>query len=347
MKKTLKLSVLWLARALGLFGLSRRLTRSKLRILCYHGGNIGDERQFNPLLFCSAEHLDARVRWLKDKGFTVVPLDAAVDGLATPQARPALPVVLTFDDGWYSTYQALLPVLARHGVPSTLYLCTQYFERGNPIPPVVLNYILWKSGKSEIDLAGFGPGIDGHHVLADRPATRRLVEALVEQLYAIADPAANRALVERFAAAVGVSAAELDLGSRRFDYVTPDELARIPGLGCAIELHGHVHLYPVGVPQRLKDDLAACASVIRGQGLPEPRHYCYPSGDYDHNAHAALQEIGVRSATTCLPGLIDTATGRDVSYLPRFLDGERIHALEFEAEMSGFSDFLKRLAGRG
>ena len=172
-------------------------------------------------------------------------------------------MVLTFDDGWYSTYQALLPVLARHGVPSTLLQVTQYFEQGNPIPPVVLNYILWKSGKSEIDLSGFGPGIDGHHVLADRPATRRLVEALVEQLETIADPAANRAFVERLVAAVGVSDAELDLASRRFDYVTPDELARIPGLGCAIAPRPRPSL-PVACPQRLKDDLAACASVIRG-----------------------------------------------------------------------------------
>ena len=107
----------------------------------------------------------------------------------------------------------------------------------------------------------------------------------------------------------------------------------------------HLAVLTTTVPEHVARPLRGAGGG--GQGLPEPRHYCYPSGDYDHNAHAALQEIGDRSATTCLPGLIDTATGRDVSYLPRFLDGERIHALEFEAEMSGFSDFLKRLAGRG
>lgn len=346
MKKTLKLSVLWLARAVGLFRLSRRLTRSKLRILCYHGGNIGDERRFNPLLFCTAEHLDARVRWLRDSGFSVVPLDAAVDGLGRREGRPALPVVITFDDGWYSTYRELLPVLARHDVPSTLYLCTGYFERGQPIPPVVVNYLIWKAARAQATLAGFGAGIDGTHDLRDRAATRALVEALVAHLEGIADPAANRAAIERLAVALGVAPADLDLASRRFDYVTPAELAEVPGMGCTVELHGHVHLYPVGDPRRLQADLAECARAIRAQGLPEARHYCYPSGDYDENSHAALAAIGVKSATTCVPGLIDVASGRALSYLPRFLDGERIHPLEFQAEMSGFSDFLKTLAGR-
>ena len=109
-------------RPVGLFALARHLTRHRVRILCFHGGSLGDEHRFNPLLFCTGEHLARRLAWMDAHGFSWVSLPAATDMLKGTAPRPRLPVVLTFDDGWYSTYSALLPVLARHGVPSTLYL---------------------------------------------------------------------------------------------------------------------------------------------------------------------------------------------------------------------------------
>jgi peptidoglycan/xylan/chitin deacetylase (PgdA/CDA1 family) len=114
-----------------------------------------------------------------------------------------------------------------------------------------------------------------------------------------------------------------------------------------VQLHGHEHRYPAGDPDAFAADLEPCRQVIVGLGLPEPRHYCYPSGAFDAQAEATLTKAGVRSATTCLPCLV--RPGRDARrrhYLPRFLDGDNIDMLVFEAEMSGFADVLRRVAGR-
>jgi hypothetical protein len=51
--------------------------------------------------------------------------------------------------------------------------------------------------------------------------------------------------------------------------------------------------------------------------------------------------MGIRSAVTCIPGLNDSKT--HPYELRRFLDGENITNLEFEAEMSGFLDLCRRL----
>jgi len=56
--------------------------------------------------------------------------------------------------------------------------------------------------------------------------------------------------------------------------------------------------------------------------------------------------LEIDSATTCIPGLIESTQGNRKYYLPRFLDGENVHMLEFEAEMSGFSYVLRRAVGR-
>src|SRR5699024_10320366 len=127
----------------------------------------------------------------------------------------------------------------------------------------------------------------------------------------------------------------------RVDYVLPDELKRVAESGCAIELHGPVRRYPNGAPAVFDSDLAARPEVIVQYRLPEPRHYCYPSGNFDSVAEGVLKQHEVRSAVTCVPGLVRSRDNRQRYFLPRFLDGEHISTLEFEAELSGFAALLR------
>jgi len=327
-----------------MFALARRLTGHRLRILCYHGGCIGDELGYNPKLFCSTETFRKRIEWLARKNFRFVSLDQAARSPATGRRR--LETVITFDDGWYSTGQALLPVLAERGIPSTLYLCTQHYLEGWPVLNVTARYLAWKAPRKTITLSGFGPGVDGTHALADAAAREKLARAFVAALAPHADSRSTVCgALERLGAALGVDAATLALDSRRFEYMRPEEVRQAAASGCAIELHGHQHVYPLGDPERFRADLQRCDEVITGIGLPKPRHYCYPSGSYDAGAATVLAERDIASATTCVPGLARDTAAPAVYYLPRFLDGESIHPLEFEAEMSGFADFLRRCVG--
>ena len=57
------------------------------------------------------------------------------DGLAAlHDGRPEPMVAVTFDDGTADFVDVALPVLADHGVPSTLYVATDFLERGVPFP---------------------------------------------------------------------------------------------------------------------------------------------------------------------------------------------------------------------
>lgn len=340
---TIKTLVLQAAKYTGLFALVRAATRKRPRILCYHAGNIGDERHYNPKLFCTEQQLRQRLAWLKRHGFVPASLEQVVQPGGAGVS--GIPVAVTIDDGWYSTYRDLLPALAEYGHQPVLYLHSEAMEAGAPIIPVTLRYLVWKSGPRQAALAGFGAGLDGNYDLADGRQRERLIDAAEKWLNAEPAPAVAAGL-ERFGAALGISAAELDLASRRFSYMTPDELRAASAAGCRIELHGHKHVYQPGQPQRNQANIEANRASIRAVGLPNPIHYCYPSGSFDEEGAKVMRAAQVATATTCLPGLVDMRDPDARYYLPRFLDGGDVSMIEFEAEMSGVLQLLRSMARR-
>ena len=342
-----KLLFLSFARSLGLFWLFRRLTSRRLRIICYHGGCIGDEKYFNPKLFTSADLLKSRLNWLLSHGFQPVSLNDAVDRLASNVPMPKLPVVITLDDGWYSSARDLLPVLARKGFPATLYLATAAFESGTPILDVTIGYALWKAGPKKVCILGLDDHLDGEYDLAVADVRRALLVAALQWVKRSGAHAPDRRrALERFAGAIGLEANALALDSRRFSYMNAAELRLASQRGCSIELHGHVHSYPAGRPDEFRRDIEMCRDSIRRLGLPEPTHYCYPMGDFDAHAPALLSGLGVRSATVCNRGLVSVRRSSSTFFLPRLLDGESVSKLEFEAELSGFTQLLRFITGR-
>ena len=330
---------------MGVFALCRAATRRRPRILCYHGGSIGDECHFNSKLFYPSGLLEERLLWLKEKGFVPTGLDELnkVDG----RTVPGIPVVITLDDGWYSSATQLLPTLARHGHRPVLYLATKVFMQGTPVLDVSIRYILWKSSLNTVSLNGFGETLDRSYDLrqaGDRVALcERAEQWLTPWLH---DAHQVESMLVHLADALGVSAGELDLPSRRFSYMRRDELLAAADAGCHIELHGHAHLYTPGQAEQNRQDILECRQHIVDAGLPHPRHYCYPSGQYDRGAAQTMIDADVATATTCIPGLVDPNNERERFYLPRFLDGGSISMIEFEAEMSGVLALIRKLSGR-
>jgi peptidoglycan/xylan/chitin deacetylase (PgdA/CDA1 family) len=328
-----KKTALVAAKAAGLFALMRS-------ILCYHGGSLGDERDYNPKLFCSPQQLRQRLDWLRRHGFVPATLDETLE----PDGGRGIRVAVTLDDGWYSSWHDLLPLLAEYGYRPVLYLHSDTYEHGAPVAGVALRYLVWKAPRRALQLSGLAPDLDGGHDLASDAGRRMLTERAGRWLQGLA-PASLEAALERLAEALGVPAAVLDLPSRRFSYMTGAELRQASANGCAIELHGHVHTYLPGEPEANRANIERCRAAILAAGLPHPVHYCYPSGRFDPAAATTMRAAGVRTATTCLPGLVDIKNPDDAFFLPRFLDGGDVAMIEFEAEMSGVLALLRKLAG--
>jgi len=88
-------------------------------ILVYHrfGPTVADAMTVTTPVF------EAQLAWLREKGYSIVPLRAVVAALCGK--GPALPdraVAITADDGHASVYREMFPVIRRERIPVTLFI---------------------------------------------------------------------------------------------------------------------------------------------------------------------------------------------------------------------------------
>ncbi len=96
-------------------------------ILCYHNFNPTKPGSMN----LRPEKFAEQLQWLKDNGFTVIPLTEAVEYLQGKRSTlPKKAVVITADDGWQSVYTYMFPLVRKYNVPVTLFIYPQTISAG-------------------------------------------------------------------------------------------------------------------------------------------------------------------------------------------------------------------------
>jgi peptidoglycan/xylan/chitin deacetylase (PgdA/CDA1 family) len=78
--------------------------------------------------------LTRKLDYLEANGYRTVSLDEAVAWLAGSGPLPRRAVVLTIDDGRYSTWAVAAPLLERYGMRATAYVVPGYLGEGEPRP---------------------------------------------------------------------------------------------------------------------------------------------------------------------------------------------------------------------
>ncbi len=332
MRQLVKSAALSLLRSTGAFALSGNSARRRARllILCYHGISLRDEHLWEGALYMTADLFRQRLEALRTLRANVLPLGDALHRLQAGTLPPRS-VVITFDDGFYDFLSLAVPLLREFSAPATLYLTTHYTRHPYAVFNPMASYLLWKSNRPVIDW----PEIE----LAPSPnRTLRQRRVILDALGRFADArhldtAAKEALLRRLAVHLGIAYEELH-AARMFHLVTPDEAAEISRAGFDLQLHTHRHRTPRDRDLFVREirDNRDCLRQITGV---EPVHFCYPSGDYTPDFFPWLQELGIRSATTCEAGL--ARRDSEPMRLPRVLDGQQVSALEFERWVCGFA----------
>jgi peptidoglycan/xylan/chitin deacetylase (PgdA/CDA1 family) len=278
------------------------------------------------------------MQYLNRHGYLVLPLDEA-HKLLCEGRLPKDAVVITVDDGFYSTFKLAQPILLRYAFPATVYVTSYYSHKETPVFRLVVQYVFWKATGKAIDLSGLGlpssiPGL----VCIANPADDPLISQIIRFGESHLDEPGRCKLAAGLAGRAGVDYSKM-ARDRIMNVMNSREITEMAASGLDVQLHTHRHCLPL-------DKEGAQREVRQNREYLEPlvgrelRHLCYPSGMWSREHWPWLKEIRVATATTCDAGLnyADTAA----LGLKRFLDGDKVEHLDFEAEVSGFSELIRR-----
>jgi peptidoglycan/xylan/chitin deacetylase (PgdA/CDA1 family) len=330
---------LHLCKYSGLFLLSNYLLRKKLLILCYHGFEINNESQFRPQLFIKKDTFEHRLKLLNRKSSYIVSLDQAVQALESDNL-PDNSVVITIDDGFYSVLSIAFPLLRQYDFPATLYLTTMDMQKGQPILHLLIGYMIATTTIKTVDSNQYQWGSDEQIDLSFPQNKKKFTDVCLsyaEQIESFEE-------LEQFYKELG-NLLEIDYenvrDSRLVTLMSESEVSMLASKGLDIQLHTHTHQFPQNDAEKASHEIRKNRQILEKLTSGPLVHFCYPSGQWSTLHWPVLKETGIKSATTCLPGLNDSNV--NLLALNRFLDGEDIPDIVFESELYRFNELLRKL----
>ncbi len=122
----IKLLLSRLLTSVGTDRLFRHLNRKKLVSIMYHGVT---RASYAPPLWTQlpADKFEEQILFLK-KNYNIVSVSELTKRITAGQELPERSACITFDDGLRNNYSVAYPILARHSVPATIYLTTDFID---------------------------------------------------------------------------------------------------------------------------------------------------------------------------------------------------------------------------
>ena len=165
------------------------------------------------------------------------------------------------------------------------------------------------------------------------------MERIIDHGQSLPDQTERNRLARRIAERLGIDAGMIER-DRFLSLMVASEIGRLSREGADVQLHTHRHRWPLEREEALREIAENRAYLGPITGRPQ-EHFCYPSGVWSREQFPFLEKAGVTSAVTCDPGL--NYPGENRYALKRFLDGESVSQIEFEAELSGLLELIRRV----
>ena len=283
----------WLPSALDASGLMRGLRQwgpgSGAVCLAYH--------RVDPSVFLRhARFLAAQAR--------VLSADQLLDGISS-RGKPA--VVLTFDDGYASFPEEVLPILRQFDLPALWFVPTEAVSSGQPFWFDRVRAAVTVLRAKRLRLGGREWILKSWNRLYVVAAVQRFLKGLPPE-----ERARNlQSLMEQ---AGPVS----DEQMQPYRVASPEQIGAVDPRRVTVGSHSHTHSEMASLSaDRIRAELTVSRRLLQEWTGRPVRHFALPSGEYNEEVLNAVKESGYSSAWTTEAGW--AAAGADPYRLPRML----------------------------
>ena len=278
--------------------------------------------------------------------YHIIALEKAVAALASGEPLPRNPVVLTFDDGYESNYTMGFPLLKKYNAPATIFLATDFVDRGQQLWTSRIEYAFGSTCEKEF--RGQMAGRDLALPLNSPSERVKAVNAVKTILKTIPQEILDEEIiaVEKKLKVSLKDAAEVPEIYRRLVWPQTKEMLASGLVGFGSHTHTHKILGRCQ-PETIRAELIVSRGIIeRATGAP-CRLFCYPNGgktDISQESERILRELNFSCALTTLRG--DNGQGDTPFELRRIGVSNEWDIRYFILELSGFVSWLDDVTSR-
>jgi peptidoglycan/xylan/chitin deacetylase (PgdA/CDA1 family) len=279
------------------------------------------------------EFLDRTIRALKRWKFDIVSMDEVCRRAVTP-AQPRRFACVTFDGGYRDLMTSAYPVLARHGVPFTVYLPTAFPDGLGEAWWLGLEEVIAREKRISLVMGRQ----ERHFDIGSTSEKYQLYNFLGDWMRSLPPGELSSAindLCKRYS--VDFTALSRDAS---MDWTELATLAADP----LVTIGSATVNYPV---LSTLNDMAAQREMTMGRAVAEAafrrdvRHFAYPFGDRAswRPQHAAMAaEADLASAVSTIPGVVEAEGRSNLHALPRIAwDGRQRSLRVMRAMLSGIT----------
>jgi len=269
----------------------------------------------------AAADFEALVIHLKRR-FSVLPLAEGVRRLYDG-TLPAGALSLTFDDGYTDNLAVAAPILARHGVPATVFIATGYLDGASMFNDTIIEAVR-RAPAPALDLAEQGLAV---HPVASDAERRAAIDAIIGQVKyrPPGERLAQAAAILRAAGAAPPAGLMLDRAGVR----------KLAGFGVDVGAHTVTHpILAESTPADAWREISDSKRDLEATTGAPLSLFAYPNGkpDADYKAEHVrmVREAGFAAAVTTAWGVASRDSDR--LQLPRFTPWTRA-PLKFDLMM--------------
>jgi peptidoglycan/xylan/chitin deacetylase (PgdA/CDA1 family) len=280
--------------------------------------------------------LDRAIRGLKRWNFDLISMDEVCRRAVTMPGANRF-ASLTFDGGCKDVIASAYPVLARHGVPFTVYLPTAFPDGLGEAWWLALEAIIARENRISLVI----DGKERRFSTSDTSEKNQAYDFLASWMRTLAPPDLSHAIHD-LCTRYSVDPAVLSRGLS-MDWCDLARLARDPlvTIGSAT-----VNYHPLSNLREAEAgrEIAMGKAVAEAALDRDVRHFAYPQGDRGswHRRHAAMaREAGFASAVSAIPGVIASNGDTNLYALPRIAWDGRQRSLRVLRVLASGAMFAK------